>query len=530
MDRHYSAGPGGCGLGDSEDPGFVFRIAYVSVARSPSVAENYGTWLYDICTVPNMLDGNFAEGEIVNESAWIGNPDYDSELYERSGHAAGCRVTGEDEMPPALADLGSSGSESDSSDRCDRRYQSAMQFMDGPTMDDALAGDFPPLFAQYPERIRQASHKCAPAPHHIYFTLWLLSCVESRMANTMPRGYLSATEYRFREDQTHAIIRTSAYHRKDFCLSVIWFSPREHQNVRDSIANPFERASQVGMGTLDRLPLELLHDVLLYLDVQSLFFFRQTGIKSRQMVHSLKQYRMVVVHGLNLFCALLRTRLANSVSLFDTYHALCTKACEFCGEFAGFMSLLTWNRCCFKCLQEAPETQVQSLASVRKQFRLTKTEMCRLISFKTLPGIYSMEESLRKSRIAVVSMHQAMSVAGQRPPARAQLQAADWGQKMKLNFMGSCALPFYDRQTGEVEHGISCAGCQLALEKHIIGSRGEDWAFEARNKVYSQAGFLKHFIWCEQAQLLWKSSGDGQHKPCELPEAVRRGGYFNKRE
>ena len=45
------------------------------------------------------------------------------------------------------------------------------------------------------------------------------------------------------------------------------------------------------------------------------------------------------------------------------------------------------------------------------------------------------------------------------------------------------------------------AGCQLALEKDIIGSRGEDWAFEAHDKVYAQDGFLEHFRWCEQAQL-----------------------------
>ncbi len=78
--------------------------------------------------------------------------------------------------------------------------------------------------------------------------------------------------------------------------------------------------------------------------------------------------------------------------------------------------------------------------------------------------------------------------------------------------MGSCALPYYDRRTGRVEHGMSCAGCQLALEKDIIGSRGEKWALEARDKVYAQDGFLEHFRWCEQAQLLWKSSGEGNNR------------------
>lgn len=350
------------------------------------------------------------------------------------------------------------------------------------------------------------------------------------MATLMPRGYRSATEYRFGEEQTDAIVRTAAYHRKDYCLSVIWYSPREHVDIRLSIATPFRRTSNAGLGSLDRLPLELLHDTLFRLDMHSLFKFRQINLRSRQMVDSLNQYRLVVSHGLNLFCALLRTRLAVGISLFDFYNALCTKACTLCGEFGGFISLLTWKRCCFKCLQGSPETQVQTLAAVRKQFHLSKVELDQLRSFKTLPGIYSMEESIHKSRIAIVSLHQAILACRRQPHTLVQAQPASSERTQKFNFMGSCALPYYDKQTGKVEHGISCAGCQLALEKDIIGTRGEKWAFEARDKVYAQDGFLEHFRWCEQAQLLWRSSGEGKHRPTELPEAARRGGYFNRRE
>lgn len=142
-----------------------------------------------------------------------------------------------------------------------------------------------------------------------------------------------------------------------------------------------------------------------------------------------------------------------------------------------------------------------------------------------------MEESVHKSRITVASTHQAKLVFGRQPHAAAiQAQPANPGRNRKLNFMGLCALPYYDKRTGRVEYGISCAGCQLALEKDIIGSRGEKWAFETRDKVYAQDSFLKHFQWCEQAQILWRSSGEGKRQPKELPEAVRRGGFFNDRE
>ncbi|EXK33786.1 hypothetical protein FOMG_11024 [Fusarium oxysporum f. sp. melonis 26406] len=349
------------------------------------------------------------------------------------------------------------------------------------------------------------------------------------MATIMPRGYRSATEYRFSEEQADAIVCTAAYHRKDYCLSVIWFSPSEHFDVHQSIATPFQRTSNFGLGSLDRLPLELLRDTLVRLDAHSLFKFRQTNLRSRQAVDSLKQYQLIVLHGLNLFCALLRTRLAVDISLLDFYNALCLKSCGLCGEFGGFISLLTWNRCCFKCLKEAPETQVQTLSAARKEFRLTRVELDHLRSFKTLPGIYSMEESAYKSRIAIVSLHQVSLICRQQSYVPRQAQLASSERNRKFNFMGSCALPYYDSRTGNVEHGMSCAGCQLALEKDIIGTKGEKWAFEARDKLYARDGFLEHFRWCEQAQLLWKSSCEGKTKPTELPEAARRGGYFNKR-
>ncbi|OQD78751.1 hypothetical protein PENANT_c084G00088 [Penicillium antarcticum] len=64
------------------------------------------------------------------------------------------------------------------------------------------------------------------------------------MATLMPRGYRSATEFRFDKEQADAIIRTTAYHRKDFCLSVIWYSRREHNEIRPSISTPFQRTSK----------------------------------------------------------------------------------------------------------------------------------------------------------------------------------------------------------------------------------------------------------------------------------------------
>jgi hypothetical protein len=185
------------------------------------------------------------------------------------------------------------------------------------------------------------------------------------MAPLVPRGYRSASEYQFAEEESDAIIQTTAYHMKDYGMSVIWYPRREHDDIQSSIATtPFERTSIVGLGSLDQLPPELLLETLYCLEMQSLFMFRQINIRARQMVDSLKQYRRIVSHGLNLFRALLQTQLAIQIPLLDLSGALCTKACSICGEFAGFISILAWKRCCFKCLELSAETQVRTLASV----------------------------------------------------------------------------------------------------------------------------------------------------------------------
>ena len=56
---------------------------------------------------------------------------------------------------------------------------------------------------------------------------------------------------------------------------MIWHSPRKHADIRPSIATPFQRTSDTGLGSLDQLPLELFLDILYRLDVQSLLKFRQ---------------------------------------------------------------------------------------------------------------------------------------------------------------------------------------------------------------------------------------------------------------
>ncbi|EGE06706.1 hypothetical protein TEQG_05700 [Trichophyton equinum CBS 127.97] len=66
------------------------------------------------------------------------------------------------------------------------------------------------------------------------------------------------------------IIRACTYHRRDFDLAVTRLNPRVHDAVRDSLARPFNRPAIKTLGRMQILPVEILFEVLLLLDLRSL--------------------------------------------------------------------------------------------------------------------------------------------------------------------------------------------------------------------------------------------------------------------
>ncbi|KFX87813.1 hypothetical protein V490_08013 [Pseudogymnoascus sp. VKM F-3557] len=356
------------------------------------------------------------------------------------------------------------------------------------------------------------------------------------MAPVMPE-FEEYNDYRFEAKHADAIIRTTSYHRKDFDLSVIWFPEREHQLIRSSISTSFQRpSSSTNLGTLGQLPQELLANMFLYLDIRTLTKCRQVNLRLRQAVDYLQEYQIICTHGLNALRALLRTRLARNVTLLAFYQALCSRRCEFCTGLALFMFLPTWRRCCFFCLQSGRmELQMQNISVIRKQFPINAEALGKLASFRTLPGKYTMEEFVRKDRVmTLVPVAQTVEAAEKQMHAQGRFWPIRFREDRSLTFMSSCALPYYDKQSGTTENGVSCAGCQLNLERGTnLGAMRGKWAYKARDIIYGTDNFfnfLEHFKGCKEAQMLWETSKEGSIEPPQLPQMTKNGGFFKSRE
>lgn len=170
-----------------------------------------------------------------------------------------------------------------------------------------------------------------------------------------PIGHLrSASEYNA-QGKEDAIIRDVS-NRVILDKFFISYPEAEHELIRMSISTSFQRPSIASLGTLNRLPHELLGDTVLSLDMQSVFTCRQVNNQLRQTIDSFSEYQAITTHALDALCALLRTRLlAPKVSLVDFHRELCSSTCFSCGEFGEVIFLPTFRRYCSLCITTAPE-------------------------------------------------------------------------------------------------------------------------------------------------------------------------------
>ncbi|KAF2018142.1 hypothetical protein BU24DRAFT_421144 [Aaosphaeria arxii CBS 175.79] len=344
-------------------------------------------------------------------------------------------------------------------------------------------------------------------------------------------GYHSEEPYTISPEDSSAIVRASAYHREDYDLAVICFPDRTHVDIDITNSSPNHNPATT-LGDLDKLPLELIHEICLHSDMSSIFRFRQVNTRARHILYALYEYRVVTTHARDAFCAMLRTELDPCPTLSAFYQLLSSQKCSICGhEYGDLIHLPTCIRCCSFCVRKhAPELRVATAAKAIRYLKLSRHALSQITQLKLLPGIYGMEERRRVGRPKVLSIQSAREAYrkqnGGEEPTNMMMRYLQ--MQPILAFMVCCALPSYSLP-GRVENGICCIGCQAAIEKGILIHTG-NWAFHMRDLVYSVNGFLKHFVWCEQAQLLWLESNRGSCEPPNWPYICIRGGFFTRRK
>ncbi|RAK80827.1 uncharacterized protein BO72DRAFT_444843 [Aspergillus fijiensis CBS 313.89] len=111
-------------------------------------------------------------------------------------------------------------------------------------------------------------------------------------------------------------------------------------------------SARYGLGSLEKLPLGILHLTLLALDIRSMTEFRRVNKRARLVTGSIPQYRQILAHTPAALRGSLNLETARNFSCQALYETLSTAECDGCGDFGGYLYLLTCRRVCFLCLTE----------------------------------------------------------------------------------------------------------------------------------------------------------------------------------
>ena len=304
----------------------------------------------------------------------------------------------------------------------------------------------------------------------------------------------------YTSDEEDAIIRATARYPPDINNTVINFGTYELDSFALSFFTPFCQPPTSDPGPLEALPLEIIRQILLLLDLETALVLTWANRRTRRLITDTWEYRQVREHALQCLCAVFRTGYARNTVVSAIYSALVTKSCSLCGLFGRFFFIPTARQCCLACLMDGttPVLNVRSLASLCHATGLSMESIRKDVpALRTSPGLYHPMRYKYYSKepqlwAAVEHCSKALNGIGPVEP----------GPELR-GYMVSSSMPYLDLKTGDVQLGLSCKGNSATVE--IDGANMHTCTAEWYN-LFSREEFLEHFRGCDGAKILWESS------------------------
>jgi hypothetical protein len=339
-------------------------------------------------------------------------------------------------------------------------------------------------------------------------------------------------------------VRVLGYHRRDKDERVIKFRSVEHDQVRHIIAKPFTPARNqrwwnpsLNLGHLKNLPLELLIQIFLELDVQSIFNLLHVSVSTRQAVTFMVQWRAVSTHALDTLLAILRTQAAQSTSLTGLYKRMINNWCEKCGLYGGFLFIPRVMRYCAKCTGEPYIFPIVTLNSVAKRNKVPLAALRQHVDvLKTIPGWYGEAEYPHMRPVHIVSAGQAldalMIIKGRDSDEVHKLLGelvayAVPGTLKHAEYRCTTVIPTYDPVRATSYTGLCCRACAAEGLRSLGRVQPSQKLPRKVESTFSCPQFLKHIANCEGAQQMWKASEGGTKDVSHLESRFSINGGFN---
>ena len=285
---------------------------------------------------------------------------------------------------------------------------------------------------------------------------------------------------------------------------------------------PF-KLSQTNLGTVDVFPLEFLQMVLSQLDLRTLTDFRRVNQLAMEVVDSLLQYKTIATYAPIALRGILSIETGRWISCDTLYEKLCTAECEQCGDFGGYLYILTCKRVCFLCLSSDSKYLPLSHSEAVKNFGLDRSILNTLPQMRSIPGTYSPHRQQCNKRLALVdseSAYQAGITLHGSLIAMRQYVSDIAAQKLResvegllrgstprrprtedifdglsgdgLRFVAIIRTPWFNRASRKLVWGFHCIGCETCHSR---------WRFHSRRSLhwrrkFTVESFIEHIEQC----------------------------------
>ncbi|KAF2159309.1 hypothetical protein M409DRAFT_60895 [Zasmidium cellare ATCC 36951] len=155
------------------------------------------------------------------------------------------------------------------------------------------------------------------------------------------------------------------------------------------------------LGDLDRLPCELIDQILAQIYLRCLFDFRRVNQRAMQAVDGIPEFKQIVKHHLVVIRAVLAIEVASRISCIQLLQTLKTPNCTHCGDFAGYIYALDCRRVCFLCFTKRTDLLPLTARQVFRKFGLDSSLLLDLPRLRSVPGCYSPNEKNCRKRVVL---------------------------------------------------------------------------------------------------------------------------------
>ncbi|KAI1399366.1 hypothetical protein F4819DRAFT_420819 [Hypoxylon fuscum] len=253
------------------------------------------------------------------------------------------------------------------------------------------------------------------------------------------------------------------------------------------------------LGALKVFPPELIQEILIQLDIRTFINFRYVNKRAAQLADSIPQYKDISTHAQNALQGILCIGTGQWMTLRTLYDKLCTYRCDHCGDFGGYLYLLTCKRLCFLCLIHKRPYFPLLRTHARFMFGLNHQTVEALPRMRVLPGLYSPSRKKATPLVLVdyesalnagISLHGSLSNMQQyvehkkaqddqayaekvaaarlrgsiRQPHRSVTEAFDAHAFNPLRFVVIVRVPWFNTALREEDWGSYCIGCEDSSE------------------------------------------------------------------